>query len=507
MAGTDTYIRQLSVDDVEKCLVVETAAFPPTEAATRGKIEYRLSVAPELARGLFVREAEGDRLIAHTISTMSVSPTVQDEDMAYPEDWKTSSATQSVGHKPQGRTITLHSLAVDPAHQKSGFGRRLMKAYIEEMQRSGKADRIAILTYDRLVPYYEKLGFTHYGKSKSEYAGVAWHDLPWHLEASNCLRSMDRIGQYLEPPFSKDVTLRHRTKLVLPHSIRHNDHLLRTRDDIQLFLKRELLTPKLDAIHRWIWLAGLPKPARPLHRQNLLQRTVQVTENPDEHLVWHEGCIFVKPLPEYLFDHEFWTSELIFDSTLHKSACGLLLSYAWLIAHKSDFRVARDLSLLPVEVDYDYWSDFIASVLGHIDQATLQQVGSRYHYGELRLSRLNSLYRIGAAGISTHNLVYGFMASSARYNTFFARNFGWIFIIFVYMSIVLSALQVALGIDRLGDNLQFHHFAYGISMLSMGFVATAVVLVFLVWWLLFWFHLLSTAQYNKEIVSRRRATG
>ena len=108
---------------------------------------------------------------------MTVNSRVQDEDMAYPEDWKTNSTPQSTGHKPQGRTIALHSLAVSPNRQKTGLGKGLMKAYIDEMRRTGNADRIAILTYDRLVPYYEKLGFTHYGKSESEYAGVAWHDL------------------------------------------------------------------------------------------------------------------------------------------------------------------------------------------------------------------------------------------------------------------------------------------------------------------------------------------
>jgi hypothetical protein len=52
-----------------------------------------------------------------------------------------------------------------------------MKAYFKHMKERGAAERISILTYDRLVPYYKALGFEHYGKSESEYAGVAWHDL------------------------------------------------------------------------------------------------------------------------------------------------------------------------------------------------------------------------------------------------------------------------------------------------------------------------------------------
>lgn len=95
-----------------------------------------------------------------------------------PDGWKSNSQSANsvaVGHQPAGKTIALHSLAVSPNFQKGGLGRGLMKLYINQL--NGQADRISILTYDRLVPYYQKLGFTHYGKSNSEYAGIAWHDL------------------------------------------------------------------------------------------------------------------------------------------------------------------------------------------------------------------------------------------------------------------------------------------------------------------------------------------
>lgn len=71
----------------------------------------------------------------------------------------------------------MHALAVAPAHQKSGLGKALTKVYIERFRNTGTTDKIAILTYDSLVSYYEKLGFTHYGKSEAQYAGIEWHDL------------------------------------------------------------------------------------------------------------------------------------------------------------------------------------------------------------------------------------------------------------------------------------------------------------------------------------------
>jgi GNAT superfamily N-acetyltransferase len=164
-----------------------------------------LAVCPELCYGLFIRGEPGstlelpssipfessasgsekETLLAHIISTRANGKFVKDEDMAFPSDWKSNpQPNDKIGHQPNGKTITLHSLAVSPVFQRSGLGKALMNVYIDQFKKSGGVERISILTYDRLVPYYNKLGFTHYGKSTSEYAGVAWHDLVSHRPVS-----------------------------------------------------------------------------------------------------------------------------------------------------------------------------------------------------------------------------------------------------------------------------------------------------------------------------------
>ncbi|KAF2020108.1 acyl-CoA N-acyltransferase [Aaosphaeria arxii CBS 175.79] len=196
------YIRPLSLADKEQCGIVESAAFPPAEAATPVKIEYRLTVCPEICFGLFAPKdtkvatplpdntpvysentpKDGEELIAHVIATRATAKTVRDQDMEVPKDWrKDPTAKTEVGHLQGGRTITLHSLAVSPKYQRSGIGKTLMNAYIEHIRKTGTTDRISILTYGRLLPYYQKLGFTLYGKSESTYAGVAWYDLAYEF--------------------------------------------------------------------------------------------------------------------------------------------------------------------------------------------------------------------------------------------------------------------------------------------------------------------------------------
>ncbi|KAF4304839.1 hypothetical protein GTA08_BOTSDO14216 [Botryosphaeria dothidea] len=82
-----------------------------------------------------------------------------------------------VSHQEEGRTIAIHSLAVEPEFQRRGLGKTLLKAYIQRMQNSGVADRISILTYDRLVPFYESVGFENRGSSKVQYGGGGWVDM------------------------------------------------------------------------------------------------------------------------------------------------------------------------------------------------------------------------------------------------------------------------------------------------------------------------------------------
>jgi predicted N-acetyltransferase YhbS len=115
---------------------------------------------------------------------MSGSAVIVDQDMDYPRDWKSNPrSVAGAGHQPAGTTVALHSLAVSPANQRQGLGKMLVTRYIEQMKKTPGVERVALLTYDRLVPYYEHLGFVNHGKSAATYAGVSWNDLVRDLTA------------------------------------------------------------------------------------------------------------------------------------------------------------------------------------------------------------------------------------------------------------------------------------------------------------------------------------
>ena len=278
---------------------------------------------------------------------------------------------------------------------------------------------------------------------------------------------------------------------------------MRPREEPDKYLSSQLKTQKLDLIHRHLWLAGLPQPARPLHRQLLLDRVIHLTESPDEHLVWHESRVFIKPIPEFLLSFEYWENELCLDEELHKCACGLLLSYVWLVGHKSDLRIAKDTGIFPQQVQWLNWTSFTEDFLSRIDVCTLNQVNKRYQYGELRLSRLNLLYRYTSPVFSLRNLVYGFMPSSTWYKAFFERNFSWALALLLYLTVILSAIQVGLATERLQRNISFQRASYRVALTSIIAVLTMAVAILLVWALLFCYHLFTTIHHSRHIRKER----
>ncbi|KAH9869851.1 hypothetical protein J1614_006771 [Plenodomus biglobosus] len=321
----------------------------------------------------------------------------------------------------------------------------------------------------------------------------------------------------LTPPISKNDP-RKTSDFVTPASITavsdlpfpailfRRDTLLRPDDSPDISLGLDLNTPRLDDIHQHLWLAGLPNAARPLHRQKLLGRNVLLTEDPDEHLVWFETQLFIKPLPHYLFDYDYWSKHLCSDKNLHQAACGLLLSYAWLVCYKSDLNIAKDNGLLPKDIEWHDWIKFLNTFLDNIDLISLSNVSKRYKYGELRLSRLNTIYRVMPPAYSLKNLIRGYRAGSTWYTEFFGRHFKWMLAVFAVLSVSLSALQVGLATLTLQKNGVFQTASYGFTVASVVAVIASVVLVFFIWLGLFWYHLLSTWR-NDRAVNQRRLAG
>ncbi|KAJ0118718.1 uncharacterized protein J7T55_012972 [Diaporthe amygdali] len=241
------------------------------------------------------------------------------------------------------------------------------------------------------------------------------------------------------------------------------DELLLTSRHMTLFLRKDLDFSRLNEAYPYLWWSGRQGPARSLQRQvSSLGRTVCSTERADLHLVWcpTTARLFLRPLPAYILSHAFWTAYLLPDQDLAASARGLLLSYVWLLRSEQDWRIARQNHLLPPEVSWPKWRSLVEAMLdirqsGCIDVNSLAGVHRRFHYGGLRLNRLDHILRF----MPPHrvgDLLWGYGGvRHPTYSDFFQRRFRWIVLAFAFCTTVLSALQVALATDILSTSAAY----------------------------------------------------
>ena len=298
------------------------------------------------------------------------------------------------------------------------------------------------------------------------------------------------------PNRSSAMPIRH----MQPAAVRNGNTPARVKDNPDAYYTTELRTERLDEIETYLWLAGLPSCARSLHRQQLLGQEILITEDPNEHLVWHETRIFVKPLPTFLFNLDCWTQKICKTKQLYEAACGFLLSYAWLVRHESDLRIAHEKALLPNIINWVTWTEFMDDFLKHINLQSLSGISSRFQYGELRLSRLNNIYRL--TRFRWRGFVRGYMTASTWYQDFFARNFAWLLAIFAAMSVALSAMQVVVAIARGGQ--AFENASYVFSVASLFMAAGTALVVLLLWVILFLYHLVSAQLNDRQVMSERK---
>ncbi|KAH9986357.1 hypothetical protein F4779DRAFT_305566 [Xylariaceae sp. FL0662B] len=269
---------------------------------------------------------------------------------------------------------------------------------------------------------------------------------PFTIRALHSPRDADRASD-----FQALLPASHRTR---------QDHIVVPQLEPE-FLARELLVKKLDDVQDWLWMCGRPMPPRPLHHQVLISREITISENPELHLVWSKNRIFLKPIPSYLLDPDFWAAHIIHQRDLADCARGFLFSYTALVAYESDFRMALEKGLIPAQVTWDVWKTLAREI---IQNHCYSSVNPRYWYGELRLSRLNKIYRFRKGFIFRG---YSKVAGHAVYADLLRDNFAALATILGYVVIVLTAMQVGLGVERLESDDAFQNASYGFTVFSI----------------------------------------
>ena len=292
------------------------------------------------------------------------------------------------------------------------------------------------------------------------------------------------------------------------------------------FLLKELSLGKLEMVLNCLGFAGSKHPAGPLHYQISIGRNIVITERMDLHLLWaNDGRIFIKPLPRFLLDSGFWTRYLTCQPNcgchapptsdtpsasgpvlqieadtgkagegsssgangvtekkpasknrkkapqpqctqkkLRKIALGFMYTYACLISYESDFAIAKKQRLLPRMADdsmphWEDWKKLVQEILASYDQDKVHQ---RFHRGELRLSRLNTIHRFTQLPPFDP-----YFRGWRHYGDLFQDNLTWLATAVVFIALVLTAMQVGLATDQLKANNSFMAASYGFTVFAI----------------------------------------
>ncbi|KAK4105163.1 hypothetical protein N658DRAFT_482717 [Parathielavia hyrcaniae] len=212
---------------------------------------------------------------------------------------------------------------------------------------------------------------------------------------------------------------------LLPASYHHHDAagkrlVNNLADNTLAFLQTELSLGRLADMLEWLWYAGAPRPAMPLHSHvAILGRQLAVADRMDLHLLWtNRGTLFAKPIP-------------------HGGGGEPILSWtAWKT-------LARELLRLREEQQH-------------------RIIHPRFRRAELRLSRLNTIHRL-----ATLPRADPYLLARHHYGGLFRDNLAGIATAAVFIALVLTAMQVGLATDRLAGDAAFQRASYGFAVFAM----------------------------------------
>lgn len=143
-------------------------AYPADEAGSFEAFTYRQSIAPGLFLGAYDQNDEQRlRLLGFICSTLSKSESLTHESMST--------------HDPEGKTICIHSVCVDPTHQRKKLGSALVEEYIRRWT-DGPYDGISLIAHEELIKFYVTAGFKLIGKSEVVHGSKSWFELRYSLQ-------------------------------------------------------------------------------------------------------------------------------------------------------------------------------------------------------------------------------------------------------------------------------------------------------------------------------------
>ncbi|KAK3330753.1 hypothetical protein B0H66DRAFT_469394 [Apodospora peruviana] len=227
------------------------------------------------------------------------------------------------------------------------------------------------------------------------------------------------------------------------------------------YLQKCHLTKELDDLMPFMRFIFVQTPSfrhiTPLHHQESRERKIIVDEHPGLHLVWYYERIFVKPIPAYFYSPAFWDYIKTADEDLLKAARGFMRTYYFLIQYPTDYALACKIGLIPriqepgAPVDpkepegrlptYEEYCAFIEP----FQHSTDHDVNRRFHYGEVRLTRINRTALVFRLHLAYFHIY-------PQWGSYLAHFLAPIITTFAVSTVVLNSMQVSLAALDIGPD-------------------------------------------------------
>lgn len=159
-------IRTAKISDVEQIAAVESACFPPAEAATRAEFEQRVRVYGEHFWLMF----DGERLVSFVDGFVTNERDLRDE-----------MYENAAMHDEAGQWQMIFGVNTLPEYRRRGLAEQLLRRAVSDARQQGRRG-LVLTCKDKLVHYYARLGFVSEGISdKSVHGGATWYQMRLEL--------------------------------------------------------------------------------------------------------------------------------------------------------------------------------------------------------------------------------------------------------------------------------------------------------------------------------------
>lgn len=155
--------RNITQQDAEQAVQIESICFPPNEACSREMMLERIAKAPEL---FLVAEDKKTGRLAGFFNGLATDESI----------FRDEFFTDADLHDPNGRNVMLLGLDVLPEYRGQGLARELVDLYRHREQKKGR-HKLLLTCLDSKVSMYQKMGFLDQGIANSTWGGEQWHEM------------------------------------------------------------------------------------------------------------------------------------------------------------------------------------------------------------------------------------------------------------------------------------------------------------------------------------------